>query len=129
MYYLCGMSRYVISNEQTKDIKSLILKHSQKITINNDRVRGVYTIKSFRKYQFRIEVDVEFKGEIHARFGHQLNWYDSSVINQKNGKWKISKIKLNRFLRKSISVDLRTHLNYFSESFKFYSDIKKIQWL
>jgi hypothetical protein len=123
------MSRYVIKNQITESTKTLIKKFSREVQVNNDRVRGVYTITNYRKYQFGIEVDVVFKGEIHAGIGNKKQWFSSDILNVENGKYRISKIKLNRFIRKSLVPEIRCNLNYFSESLSYYSEIKKIQWV
>lgn len=126
--YLCGMGRYLIKDESSTALRNLIKKYSKEIPVNTDRLRGTFTIKSFRKYKYDIEVDVVFKGEIHARVGLRNEWFKSD-ITKPNTKYKISKVKLNRLIRKSLERDVRINLNYFSETLRYYSDIKKIEWL
>lgn len=124
------MLRYLKTDNETKTVKLAVLKFSKEIPVNNNGLRGVFTIKNFRKYQFRVEVDIVFKGKINAHIGRELNWYDSSILlNMNHKRYKISKVKLNRFLRKSLNKEVAWQLNYFSERFKHYSDIKKIEWL
>lgn len=122
------MGRYLIKDESSTALRNLIKKYSKEIPVNTDRLRGTFTIKSFRKYKYDIEVDVVFKGEIHARVGLRNEWFKSD-ITKPNTKYKISKVKLNRLIRKSLERDVRINLNYFSETLRYYSDIKKIEWL
>lgn len=123
------MPQYVISTPETKSIKKIITKFSDKIPVDNKNMRGFFAIKNIRKYQFRVEVDIVFKGEIQARIGRNLDWHDNSILNQELKGYKISKIKLNRFMRKSIFHEVKNYLKYYSEELKNYSDIIKIKWL
>ena len=123
------MPQYVISTPETKSIKKIITKFSDRVPVDNKNIRGYFTIKNIRKYQFRVEVDIAFKGEIQARIGRNIDWYDNTILNQELKGYKISKIKLNRFMRKSIFQEVKNNLRYYSEELKNYSDIIKIQWL
>lgn len=123
------MARYVIKTESTKSLKTVVTKFGSEIPVSNDRVRGVFTIKNYRKYSYSEEVDVEFKGEIHVRWNRKTDWYDSSICDKVVNKQKVSKVKLNRFLRKSLLNEVKTHLNYFDVCLRIYSDIKKVNWI
>ena len=123
------MAKNVKTDQESKTLKNIILKFSKDIDIENKNVRGTFTIKNVRKYEHFTEVDVIFKGCIYARVGRTLDWYDSSILNKEHKGYKISKIKLNRFLKKSILRDVSINLKYFSENIKFYTDIKKIEWV
>lgn len=122
------MPQYVISTPETKSIKKIITKFSDRVPVDNKNMRGFFTIKNIRKYQFRVEVDIVFKGEIQARIGRNPDWYNNTILNEETG-YTISKIKLNRFMRKSIFHEVKNNLKYYSEELKNYSDIIKIQWL
>ena len=123
------MPQYVKTDNETKTLKKIITKFSKDISVSNKNVRGVFTVKNVRKYQFRTEVDVIFKGEIQARIGRKLDWYDSGILTQEHKGYKISKIKLNRFLRKSLHKDVDINLKYYCETIKNYYDIGKIEWV
>lgn len=123
------MSRYSLRTENTEVTKKLAKKFGKEITVSNQYVRGVFTVKNLRKYEFRDEVDIDFKGEIYVMWEGKKDWYDVSLMDKTQGKWKPSKIKVNRFIRRNIIFSVQTHLNYFCVNIRHYSDILKIKWL
>jgi len=40
----------------------------------------------------------------------------------------VSKVKLNRFLRKSLLQEVRIRMNYFGVNIKEYQNLNKIKW-
>ena len=121
------MSRYIIENNESKTIKKLLLKWGE-IPINNDEIRGVIKIKNYRKYQFRDEVDIEFKGEVFVRLDVvNRQWYGSDIMLNKS--YNVSKIKLNRYIRKKIFREIQIRMNYFGVDMKEYRNIVKIKWV
>jgi hypothetical protein len=123
------MSRYAIQTSDVKNTKKLIKKFGTKISVSNQYVRGLFTIKNFRKYSFNDEVEVDFKGEIYVSWRGKKDWYDASLMTKTNGKYKPSIIKVNRFIRKNLMFEIQTHLKYFSVDLRTYHDIQKIKWL
>ena len=95
MVYLSIMSRYVVQDTESSAIKKSLKKWGE-FTISNKNLDGVITIKNFRKYQFRNEVDIVFTGKIFAKIDFSSTWLASDVQKTRN----ISKVKLNRYLRK-----------------------------
>lgn len=93
--------------------------------IDNDSVKGRVNVIGYRKYQFRDEFDIEFIGEIKARVGGGPQWVSSEILKRKN----ISKIKVNRFIRREIFKMLRPRVRYFSIELRWYSDIRKLKWI
>ena len=122
------MTRYVKSDSESKAIKTLVTKYVKNVPIKTDRLQGKFTVKNIRRYKFHTEVDLQFKGKINAKIGRTCDWY-SSDIKLGHKDYRISKVKLNRYIRKSIYKDVSHQLQYFSESLKYYSDVKKIEWI
>jgi hypothetical protein len=118
------MGRYLIQDTTSKAIKKSLKKWGE-FSVDNNGLRGVITIKNYRKYQFRDEVDIEFKGEIFVRIGNEnRSWHGSDILT----KYRISKVKLNRFLRKSALKEVQMRMNYFGSNVKVYQDINKVTW-
>lgn len=118
------MARYVIKNEESIAIKKSLKKWGE-VPVKNDYMDGVVRIENYRKYQFVHEVDVTFVGKIYVKvYREPRNWYDSSILTTHN----ISKIKLNRFLRRNMLFDIQTRMNYFGAEIRDYYNITKIKW-
>lgn len=122
------MSRYLLKTEEAKGLNTLIQKHCQKIPISTEKVRGVFTIIRHRNYTHYSQVDVVFEGEIFCILNRKRDWYCSKITQQEFIGFKISKIKLNRLIRKGIYTSLRDYLKYFSVDLRHYSEITKISW-
>lgn len=76
-------------------------------------------------FPYVLEVDVLFKGKIKARKAHNpLEWYSSKILKD-NG---VSKIKINRFIRKLIVDKIKNRLVYFGLGLNGYYEIKKLNW-
>ena len=121
------MGRYLIQDTTSRAIKKSLLKWGE-LSINNSDIRGTITIKNHRKYQFRDEIDIEFKGEIFVRLDVVTReWYGSDIMLNKS--YSISKIKLNRYIRKKIFREIQIRMNYFGIDMKDYRNIVKIKWV
>lgn len=123
------MSSYILNTPNAKITKKFVKKFGLEIPVSNKCVRGVFTISNYRKYQFREEVDIQFKGEIYVMWNRKKDWYDSSIMAKSERGYKVSLIKVNRFLRKNLIWSVQTHLKYFCVDIRHYSDIQKIKWL
>lgn len=121
--YLCSMTRYVIQDTESVVIKKSLKKWGE-FSVSTKNLNGVISIKNFRKYPYRNEVDVFFTGKIFARAGQENEWLGADILTTKS----ISKIKLNRHLRKSCLAEVRIRMNYFGIEIKHYTDITKIKW-
>jgi hypothetical protein len=118
------MARYIIQTDETRAIKKSLKKWGE-IPISNEHVEGTIKIFNYRKYGYCEEVDVVFQGNIFVRMGHlKRAWYGSTIQKTHN----ISKIKLNRFLRKSSLFDIKTRMKYFGVEIGDYYNIRKIKW-
>ena len=119
---------YVINNDETKAIKKIIKKFSgNKIDTTNQTLRGSFKITNFRKYTFSDEIDIEFKGEIFAKsslLGGQ-RWFSSEIYSQKG----VSKIRINKLIKRHIFNEIRAHAVYFGINIKFIHNLKKITWV
>lgn len=121
------MGRYLIQDKTSSATKKSLLKWGE-LSINDERIRGVITFKNHRKYQFRDEIDIEFKGEIFVRLDVVTReWYGSDIML--NNSYNISKIKLNRYIRKNIFREIQIRMNYFGVDMKDYKNIVKIKWV
>ena len=120
------MGKYLIKSDDSNTIKKFIKKFNE-FSVCNDEVRGKVIINNYRKYSYGEEVDLTFEGEIHVRIhGNIRSWRKSDIL--KNEQYKISIIKLNRFLRKGIIRDLENYMKFFGVRLRFYDEIKKINW-
>jgi hypothetical protein len=73
-------------------------------------------------------VDIQFKGKIKAKYNSMYSeWFDSSIMTNK--ALTVSKIKINRFIRKSSFSDVKYMMNYFDVDIKAYSYIKNLKWI
>jgi len=118
----------VIRDESTKAIKKALKKFSgNDISLTNGTLRGSFKIKNFRKYPMHHEVDIEFKGELFAKTSvlEGKRWYSSEIYGQKN----ISKIKVNKLIKRHIRVATRSHAAYFAIDVKWVESIKKVIWI
>jgi len=119
------MCRTIIINENTISLKKAVKKWSE-ITVNNEYLKGTIRIVNYRRYSYRSEVDVTFEGQIYVAInGRKSDWHDTSVLT----KYNISKVKLNRFLRKKSFTEVQNRLNYYGITLRVYNNIKKIKWI
>lgn len=118
------MGRYILQNDETKAIKKSLQKWGE-ISIVTEGLDGIVKITNFRKYALHCEVDVTFKGKIFVRMGREKRaWHSTSILETHS----ISKVKLNRFLRKATLFDVQCRMNYFGVKIKEYYNIGKIKW-
>jgi len=122
------MSRYLLKTQEAKGLNTLIQKYGNKIPISTEKIRGYFTILRHRNYTHYSQVDVLFEGEIYCVVNRKREWYCSKITQEQFILFKISKIKLNRLIRKSIYTSLRDYLKYFSVELRHYSEITKISW-
>ena len=118
----------VIRDESTKAIKKALKKFSgNDISLTNGTLRGSFKIKNFRKYPMHHEVDIEFNGEIFAKTSvlEGKRWYSSEIYGQKN----ISKIKVNKLIKRYLLVEVKSHAAYFGIDVKWVESIKKVTWI
>ena len=117
-----------ITDDDSKAIKKLVKKYSKKeIASFNDRLRGSFTIVGFRKYQFTNEIDIEFNGDLCARTNsfRNVEWFKSDIY----GKKGISKIKVNKLIKRTIFKEVKDQAAYFGINLRYVEEIKKIKWI
>ena len=120
------MATYVIKDTVSKAIKKSLIKWGE-FPINNGRLRGVVTIKNYRQYMFTSEVDIEFKGELFVKLTSEgSNWCGSDILTCSD--YNISKVKLNRYIRKMALKEVGIRMNYFGININDYRNIKNIKW-
>ena len=73
------------------------------------------------------EIDVEFKGELFGKISvfEGKRWLSSEIYGQKN----ISKIKVNKLIKKYLLKEVKSHAAYFGINVKWVESIKKITWI
>ena len=119
------MSRYCSNTKNLKALRKVLSKLAT-VEIDTDFIQGKITVIGYRKYNSWEEVDVQFEGKIHARLSRfSREWYNCEVLKRTN----VSKIKVNRLIRKNIFKSLDSRLRYFSIQINRYSNIKKIKWI
>ena len=120
------MKGYVIKTPEAKALRRVVKKYGT-LNIKDDNIEGTIQITHYRQYDYQEEVDVTFVGKIHVRYGGGLMWLDHQRITKdmKN----ISKLKLNRVLRKFFINHLRSHLSIFSVRLNYAADIKTVKWI
>jgi hypothetical protein len=121
-------------DKETKNLRKTIIKYSKDIPVSGDRYRGVFSIKGYRVYditpnQTHIEVDVVFNGELKVSVSSltQDGWLGSEV--RKNDKYRVSPVKLGRFLRNILITSVNNHLAYFNTKINNDYSIKTIKWI
>lgn len=120
---------HMLRTTQAKSITKVVKKFGNKISISNTYLRGTFTIKNYRKYSHLDEVDIIFEGEIHVNYNRKKDWYNSSIMTTTfPNAGRVSKIKVNRFIRRNMFFDVKTYLKYFDIELPYYDLIKKIIW-
>lgn len=118
----------MLRTTQAKSITKVVKKFGNQISISNNYLRGTFTIKNYRKYSHLDEVDITFEGEIHVNYNRKKDWYNSSIMTNPLPNVRVSKIKVNRFIRRNMFFDVKTYLKYFDIELPYYDLIKKIIW-
>jgi hypothetical protein len=120
------MARYVTDIETTKSVKKALNKYGS-LDIFHEKAKGSVKVIGYRKYSWGDEIDIEFTGKVHARVSWgKLEWFGHSVLDDKNKR--VSKVKVNRFIKRCCLQDIKIHMNYFGIRIDQYSQIKKIKW-
>jgi hypothetical protein len=123
---LSYIARYVTYIETTKSVKKALNKYGY-VDILHEKVKGSVKVIGYRKYSWGDEIDIEFTGKIYARVSWgKLEWFGHSILDNKNNI--VSKVKVNRFIKRCCLRDIRIHMNYFGIRIDQYSQIKKIKW-
>jgi hypothetical protein len=122
------MSRYVITNDETKSTKKLLKKFPEvNVSSHNERLKGSFTITHYRKYIFREEIEIEFKGELFAVRStlDGRKWHKSDIYNQIG----TSKIKVNKLIKRAIFNEVKNYCAYFGIKLRYVEDLKKVKWI
>jgi hypothetical protein len=120
------MKGYVIKNEETKAIKKAAKKFGT-LTVKADKIDGIIEINNYRKYPRTQEVDIVFKGRIHASIGLNTSWYGYEEIQKKFSK--VSKIKLNRYLKRVTFESVKERMEFFGVNLSYKTEIKSVKWV
>ena len=123
------MPSYVINTEENLGKRKLVKKYGKKIPIQSQVIRGHYQITGYRKYKYHEEVDIIFEGEIYVFFDGKRDWFDSSFLKYKTRRGLgVSKIKVNRLLRKNLIKKITDFVKFFDIELKTYHEITKLKW-
>ena len=120
------MKGYVIKTPEAKALRRVVKKYGT-LNIKDDNIEGTIQITHYRQYDYQEEVDVTFVGKIYVKYGVSYVWFDHQLYT-KDIK-RISKLKLNRVLRKFFINHLRSHLLIFSVQLNYAADIKTVKWI
>jgi len=97
-------------------------------------LNGNFSIKRIRKYQktyYKVshtyyEIDLVLKGKLLAKWNSKETWYSSEILKESG----VSKIKINRLIRRHIFNDVNEFLLTFGvEVHNSNLKIKKIEWV
>lgn len=121
---------HMLKTPSAKATTKVVKKYGKKVSISNSYLKGDFTIKNFRTYDYAYEVDISFEGEILVSYAGKKMWYGSSIMKEStsNGR-RVSKIKVNRFIKRNMFFEVKTHLKYFDVDLRYYDLIKKINWI
>ena len=94
---------------------------------------GNFSIKRIRKYrpyskfsQSYYEIDLVLKGKLLAKWNSKETWYGSEILKESG----VSKIKINRLIRRHIFNDVNEFLLTFGvQVHNSNLKIKKIEWV
>jgi hypothetical protein len=118
------MKGYVIKTEEIKAIKKAAKKFGT-MTINSTMMDGLIEIKNYRKYPQVEEVDIVFKGKIKLHLPYET-WVGLDYIQ--NNSDNISKIRLNRLLKRASFESVKTRASFFGIDLRHFSSIKTVKW-
>ena len=117
------MGKYCLQTNEVKAIKKSLKKWGQ-IHVDDDKLKGVITIKNVRKYPLWWEADVELQGLSYFNYKKGRNFYTSDIQKE-----NVSKIKVNRLLREYVFKHVSMRLKYFDADIQQTHNIKKIKWI
>lgn len=128
------MSRVLRKDIETKNLRKTIIKFSKDIPAVGERHRGVFSITGYRVYDITsntnyVEIEMVFNGEILVSVSQLKGseWLDSDIL--KSDKYRISKVRLNKFLKNRLFNEVNNHLSYFDAKINGLYEIKKIKWI
>jgi len=115
-----------IRDNETKQLVNYIKKKHSVIKIHEpESISGELIIKSVRKYKYRYEVDIDFKGSIWGRGSYRPHMQKYDYKDLPN----LSKIKLYRAMRIKTLSKLKSKLSIFGVDIMRVEDISKIKWV
>lgn len=117
---------YCIKSPENQQLKTFVKKYVRDIPINTTKLQGSFSILNIRFYTYTIELEISFKGKMYGRLGRNPSLWLSSDILKKD---RISKVRINRHIKKSLIDKIQTRLSIFGLDLKHYSDIKKLKWI
>jgi hypothetical protein len=120
------MKGYVIKTEETKAIKKAAKKFGT-LTVKTDNIDGVIEIRNYRKYPYTQEVDIVFKGKVHASIGMNTSWYGYEEIQEKYSR--ISKVKLSSYLKRITFEFVKERMSFFGVNLSYKTEIKSVKWV
>lgn len=128
------MSRVLRKDIETKNLRKTIIKFSKDIPAVGERHRGVFSITGYRVYDITpntnyVEIEGVFKGEIFVStsFVKGSEWLNTDIL--KDERYRVSKVKLNKFLKSRLFNEINSHLRYFDTKIKEIYSIKKMKWI
>jgi hypothetical protein len=120
------MKGYVIKTPEAKALRRVVKKYGT-LEINDDKVKGTIKITHYRQYDYEEHVDVTFQGKVYVRYGGILMWVDYKKVMEDSKC--ISKLKLNKVLRRFFFAYLQSHLLFFGVRLNYSADVKGVKWI
>ena len=106
---------------KTKSLSSIIKKYGTVTIKSSEYLEGTIRITSYKHYQFRTAVNVEFRGKVCSP--RNSTWYSFKDLE------KLSKIRTYRFIRRHIFKDLNLRLTVFDARISFPQQIERLKWV
>ena len=117
---------YSIRTPEKLQLRSFVKKYVKNVPISTNALQGTFSITNIRFYTCIVEIEVAFTGKMYGRMGRNPNvWLSSEVLNME----RVSKIRINRFIKKSLVKKIESRLALFGLEFRHYSYIKKLKWI
>ena len=135
-----------LKDPETQYLNGLVKKYGQNVDIHFGHLSGIYglnrtrtlegtfSIKSIRKYRKSsigfgpcYEIDLILNGKVFAFWNGERKFWGSELLQNKN----VSKIRVNKLIRKNIVKDIQLYLLTFGiDVSHFYSlSVKKVEWV
>lgn len=134
-----------LKDPETQYVNGLVKKYGQDVDIffghlsgihglNKTKIlEGTFSIKSIRKYRRGVfgsgpcyEIDLILNGKIFVWWNGERKFWGSELLQYKN----VSKVRVNKIIRKNILKDIQIYLLTFGIDVSHYYSlsVKKVEW-
>lgn len=117
---------YSIRTPEKLQLRSFVKKYVKNVPISTNALQGTFSITNIRFYTCIVEIEVAFTGTMYGRMGRNPNvWLTSEILKRE----RVSKIRVNRFIKKSLVKKIDSRLALFGLELRHHSYIKKLKWI